>query len=69
MSFDQFICVSHFVIGLGNSDSFHYFLTPSLWFFIIFAILDFRIISYLWRITNQNWLAALTWEEARQKVF
>lgn len=46
-------------LGLNNQQLFHLYFTPALWYFIIFAILDFRLLTLIWRMQNERTLNTL----------
>lgn len=56
---DVFITFFLIYLGLNNQQLFHLYFTPALWYFIIFAILDFRLLTLIWRLQNERSLNAL----------
>ena len=50
---DMFICFFMIYLGLNNQQVFHLYFTPALWYFIIFSILDFRLLTLLWKMQNR----------------
>ena len=51
---DLFLSFFLIYLGLNNQQSFHLYFTPALWYFIIFAILDFRLLTLIWKMQNDN---------------
>lgn len=51
---DLFISLLNIYLGLNNQQVFHLYFTPALWFFIIFSILDFRLLQLIWRMQNRD---------------
>lgn len=56
---DVFITLFMIYLGLNNQQLFHLYFTPALWYFIIFAILDFRLLMLIWKLRNERELANL----------
>ena len=56
---DIYICLFHLYLGMENESEFHLYFTSALIYFIIFTILDFRLLSLLWKMQNQRALAPL----------
>lgn len=51
---DVFITFFMIYLGLNNQQVFHLYFTPALWYFIIFSILDFRLLTLIWKMQNQR---------------
>lgn len=56
---DLYIGVFHFTASFHAQATFHFFFTPALWFFILYSVLDYRLLSYLWMKRNENALMNL----------
>lgn len=69
MTFDLFISWTHFAMGMSTAQNFHYFLFPALIFFMIFTIIDFRIVGMIWKYDNLALLDAVSMERQRQMIF
>jgi hypothetical protein len=52
MTFDLFISWTHFAMGMSTAQNFHYFLFPAIIFFMIFTVLDFRLVGQIWKYDN-----------------
>ena len=52
MTQDVFITFFMIYLGLNNQQLFHLYFTPALWYFIIFSILDFRLLTLIWKLQN-----------------
>ena len=52
MTQDVFITFFMIYLGLNNQQLFHLYFTPALWFFIIFSILDFRLLTLIWKLQH-----------------
>lgn len=50
MAQDVFITFFMIYLGLNNQQLFHLYFTPALWYFIIFSILDFRLLTLIWKM-------------------
>lgn len=50
---DVFVTFFLIYLGLNNQQLFHLYFTPALWYFIIFAILDFRLLTLVWKLQNE----------------
>lgn len=59
MTQDVFATFLLIYLGLNNQQLFHLYFTPALWYFIIFAILDFRLLTLVWKLQNERVLNAL----------
>lgn len=66
---DMFITFLMIYLGLLNQTVFHLYFTPALWYFIIFSILDFRLLLLLWKLQNQRELSGLTQTQLRRRTF
>ncbi len=52
MTQDVFVTFFMIYLGLNNQQLFHLYFTPALWFFIIFSILDFRLLTLIWKLQH-----------------
>ena len=66
---DMFVTFLMIYLGLLNQTVFHLYFTPALWYFIIFSILDFRLLMLLWKLQNQRSLSQLTQTQLRKRTF
>jgi hypothetical protein len=69
MTFDLFISFMHFAMGMSTAHNFHYFLLPAIIFFMIFMVLDFRLVGLIWKYDNLQYMQGVTLERQRQMIF
>jgi hypothetical protein len=51
---DLYIGVFHFTASFHAQATFHFFFTPALWFFILYSVLDYRLLSFMWMKRNEH---------------
>lgn len=55
---DLFISFFHLYLGLDKIQLFDLYFTPALWYFIVFAVIDFKLLNVI-REVRQISLASL----------